>query len=248
MHEERFYRKMFNTCRFKGFEAGFLETDLWIGVDSDSYRPAMKVVAVERIRNVRQQLDSYILIEPEFARTLHPFVPADTAPLLAKEMAVASRTAGIGPMASVAGLLARETAEAIRQNFSVQELVIENGGDIYALLKSELVLSVYAGRSPLSEKIGLVIPPGQSEMGICTSSATVGPSLSLGNADAVAVVCNDVLLADVFATAICNRVKHPDDIEGALAYSEKFLQILSVIIICGDKTGMRGNFEIKFLK
>ena len=248
MHEERFYRKLFNTCRFKGFEAGFLETDLWIGVDAGSYRPGMNETAMDRIKDVRQLLDCYILSEPEFAKTLQPFHPAESAPGLAKEMAVASGTAGVGPMASVAGLFARETAEAIRQNFSVEELVIENGGDIYALLKSELVLSVYAGRSPLSEKIGIVIPPGSGEMGIRTSSGTVGPSLSLGSSDAVAVVCNDVLLADAFATAIGNMVKHPDDIEGALGYSENFPEILSVIIICGDKTGMRGNLEIKFLK
>jgi uncharacterized protein len=57
MHEERFYRKNFNSSRFKGFEAGFLETDLWIGVDADSYRPEMKETALARIRKVRQQLD-----------------------------------------------------------------------------------------------------------------------------------------------------------------------------------------------
>jgi uncharacterized protein len=247
MHEERFYRKMFNTSRFTGFEAGFLETDMWIGVDSGSYSPGLKETAMARIRKVRLQLDSFIMKEPEFVKTLHPFIPAESAPALAKEMAAAGSNAGVGPMASVAGLFARETAEAIRQNFSVEELVIENGGDIYALLKSELVLSVYAGRSPLSEKIGVVIPSGSWELGICTSSGTVGPSLSLGSADAVAVICHDVLLADAFATAIGNMVKHLEDIEGALRYSEKFPEILSVIIICGDKTGMRGKFEIKFL-
>jgi uncharacterized protein len=248
MHEERFYRKNFNSCRFKGFEAGFLETDLWIGVDTGSYMQEMKETALKKIREVRQQLDAYIIQEPEFAKTLLPFHPAESAPDLAKEMAAASRTAGIGPMASVAGMFARETAMEIRKNFSLEELVIENGGDIFALLKRDLVLSVYAGSSPLSEKIGLVIPPGQGELGICTSSGTVGPSLSLGNADAVAVVCHDVLLADAFATAIGNMVKHPGDIEGALRSSEKYPQILSLIIICGDKMGMRGNFEIKFLR
>ena len=248
MHEERFYRKSFNSSRFTGFEARFLETDLWIGVDAGSYRPEMKEAALERIMEVRQQLDAYILHNPEFAKTLLPFHPAESAPELAKEMAAASKTAGIGPMASVAGLFARETAITIRKNFSLEELVIENGGDIYTLLKNDLVLSVYAGKSPLSERIGLIIPAGQGEMGICTSSGTVGPSLSFGNADAVAVVCQDVLLADAFATAIGNRVKLPEDIEGALRYSENYPQILSLIIICDDKTGMRGNFEIKILK
>ena len=91
-------------------------------------------------------------------------------------MAVAAEQAGIGPMSTVAGLFAREVGEALLQNFSIEEMVIENGGDIYVLLKNELVLSVFAGESILSERIGLVIPPGKNKLGICTSAGTVGPS------------------------------------------------------------------------
>jgi uncharacterized protein len=248
MHEERSYRKLFNTSRFRGFEAKYHETDLWIGIDTDSYIKEMEDLVNTRIRELRHQLDAYIISEPEFALSLDPFMPSDTAPSIAKDMARAASKAGIGPMASVAGLFARETADAIRQNFSVKELVIENGGDIFVLLNRELVLSVYAGNSPLSEKIGLVIPPDAGVLGICTSSGTIGPSLSLGNSDAVAIVCRDVLLADAFATALANRVKAPDDINKVLDYSERFPEILSVVIICAGKTGMRGNLDVKFLK
>jgi hypothetical protein len=172
----------------------------------------------------------------------------ENAPVEAKEMAIAAEKAGIGPMSAVAGLFAREVGKEIIQNFSVNEMVIENGGDIFALLKDEMVLSVFAGKSPLSERIGLAIPPGLGEIGICTSAGTVGPSLSFGKADAVVVVCKDVLLADAFATAFGNKVKSPNDVEKMIHLSEKFPEIMSMLIICDDQIGIRGEFEIKLLK
>jgi len=148
----------------------------------------------------------------------------------------------------VAGLFAREVGEEIMQNFLVDEMVIENGGDIYVLLKDELVLSVFAGDSILSERIGLVIPPEKKKLGICTSAGTVGPSLSYGKADAVVVICEDILLADAFATAFGNKVKSPNDVEKVIKQSEKYSEILSLLIICEDKIGIRGEYEMRVLK
>jgi uncharacterized protein len=163
-------------------------------------------------------------------------------------MAAASEIAGVGPMAAVAGLFAREVGEAILKNFSVEEMVIENGGDIFVLLKNELVLSVFAGDSPLSERIGLVIPSETGKIGICTSAGTVGPSLSFGKADAVVVICEDAVLADAFATAFGNKVKSPNDVEKVINLSEKYPEILSLLIICEDKIGIKGDFEMRILK
>ncbi len=247
-YERRTYRTQFNTNRFTGFEVKYLETDLWIGIDPASFREEMKEIALQKMKELRIRLDEYIVSEPVFKKTLKPFQPSEIAPEEAVEMAKAAEKAGIGPMSAVAGLFAREVGEAILQNFLVEELVIENGGDIYVLLKNELVLSVFAGESPLSERIGLVVPPDKSKLGICTSSGTVGPSLSFGKADAVMVICEDVLLADAFATAFGNRVKSPNDVEKAINHSEKYPEILSMLIICEDKIGIRGDFEIRILK
>jgi hypothetical protein len=246
--EQRTYRTQFNTSRFTGFQVKYLETDLWIGVDSDSFMEEMKDVAQRKIENLRQKLDKYIEKEPLFKKSLKPFQPAENAPAEAREMAEAAKKAGIGPMSAVAGLFAREVGNEIIQNFSVGELVIENGGDIYVQLKNDLVLSVFAGESELSEKIGLVIPPVKDKLGICTSAGTVGPSLSFGKADAVVVVCGDILLADSFATAFGNKVKIPNDVEKEINQSEKYPEILAMLIICEDQIGIRGEFEIKILK
>ncbi len=248
LFEERTYRTQFNTERFIGFVISYLETDLWIGVNPGSFQPEMENVALAKIKSLRNKFDEYIQSEPFFKKSLKPFQPTQNAPAEAVEMAVAAEKAGIGPMSAVAGLFAREVGEEILKNFSVEELIVENGGDIYVLLKSELTLSVFAGDSILSERIGLVIPPEKQKLGICTSAGTVGPSLSYGKADAVVVICEDVLLADAFATAFGNKVKSAADVEKVIKYSEKYREILSLLIICEDKIGIRGDYEMRVLK
>lgn len=248
LFEERTYRTQFNTSRFKGFVIKHLETDLWIGVDPDSFREEMKEIAFQKMKSLREKFDSYIQQEPFFKKSLKPYKPSENAPEEAIEMAVAAEKAGIGPMSAVAGLFAREIGESILKSFPVQEMVIENGGDIYVLLKDEMVLSVFAGESILSERIGLVIPAENQKLGICTSAGTVGPSLSYGKADAVVVVCEDILLADALATALGNKVKSPDHVEKVIKQAENFPEILSLLIICKDKIGIKGENEIRILK
>ena len=248
MFVERTYRRQFNNRRFTPFEVKHYETDLWIGIDPVSFNPKMQKVALERIKELRQKMDDYILTEPLFKKTLNPFLPAENAPVEAKEMAAAAGKAGIGPMSAVAGLFAREAGEAILQNFLVEEMVIENGGDIFILLKKELVISVFAGNSPISERIGIAIPENLEKFGVCTSAGTVGPSFSAGKADAVMVICKDVLLADAFATAFGNKIKTPTDIEKVINMAEKIPEIISLLIICEDKIGIRGDLDFKLLK
>jgi len=248
LFEERTYRSQFNTERFTGFEIKHLETDLWIGVDPASFDEKMKDLALEKVRSLRKTFDAYIQEEPFFKKSLKPFQPSDLAPNEAVDMAVASEKAGVGPMAAVAGLFAREVGETLRENFSPKEMLIENGGDIYLLLQNELVLSVFAGESVLSERIGLVIPASEGTFGVCTSAGTVGPSLSYGKADAVMVVCKDILLADALATALGNLVKSPDHVEKVISRAEQYPEIESLLIICEDKIGIKGENEIRILR
>nr|WP_320023609.1 UPF0280 family protein [uncultured Draconibacterium sp.] len=248
LFEERTYRSQFNTERFTGFEVKHQETDLWIGIDPASYNEEMKELALAKMKTLRQTFDDYIEKEPFFRKSLKPFQPSDFAPEEAKEMALAAEKVGIGPMSTVAGLFAREIGEELLSNFSINELLVENGGDIFVSLKNELVLSVFAGESILSERIGLVIPAKNEKMGICTSAGTVGPSLSYGKADAVVVVCRDILLADALATGLGNKVKSPDHVEKVIKQAENFQEIQSLLIICEDKIGLKGDNEIKILK
>ncbi len=88
--------------------------------------------------------------------------------------------------------------------------VIDNGGDIALISNRPIHVGVHAGQAAVSNRIAFVVPPQEKILGICTSSATVGPSISFGIADAVTIFSRDVALADAWATSVCNLIR-PDD-------------------------------------
>jgi ApbE superfamily uncharacterized protein (UPF0280 family) len=170
--------------------------------------PAHVAAAKEGIMAARQELEAYIARDPFFAITFDPCMPEEGGRVVTR-MADAARRAGVGPMAAVAGTIAWSGIEAM-EGAGARFGVIDNGGDIALIADRELRVGLHAGGSPLSDRFAFLIPPGGGIRGICTSSATVGPSISLGVADAVTVFSPDVASADAWATAICNEIRPGD--------------------------------------
>ena len=217
---------------------------MWIGVDRGSYRASMEADTYAMLVDLRRQMDAYLLMDPAYKAALTPYDAGLEAPAILKEMSRVSHTTGIGPMSAVAGAVAKKVAEFL----GTQEVIVENGGDIYAQAASDMDISVFAGQSPLSEKIGLHIPAAEFPLGICTSSGTVGPSLSLGRADAVMIVCRDVLLADSYATAMANRIKTADDLQSVIDRISDIPEILGAIAVKDDRMAITGRFELRLFK
>jgi hypothetical protein len=173
----------------------------------------------------RQVLEAFIARDPFFATTFEPYTP-DSDELIISRMADATRTAGIGPMAAVAGAIAWAGIEAM-QEAGATFGVIDNGGDIALTCDRNVRVGVHAGEAPLSNQIAFLIPPQDAVLGICTSSATVGPSISFGMADAVTIFSRNVALADAWATSVCNQIRpdnlsvldkiNPNDVRGIFA-------------------------------
>lgn len=242
----RTYREYAGEERWRSFAVCVKETDLWIGVDVRSFRAGIIGFVTRFVQDLRGEMEAYLVTDPEYVSALCPYMPRPTAPAILHEMAEAARQAGIGPMSAVAGAIARRVGEAIRTHFGVEEVIVENGGDIYASLQAPVNIAVFAGESPLSQKIGIQIPADATPLGICTSSGTVGPSLSFGKADAMMIVCKSCALADAYATAFANTIQTADDIPACMARIGKEADILSAICIKDDKTGIFGGFELKF--
>jgi len=157
-------------------------------------------------------------------------------------MCEAAKKADVGPMAAVAGAIAELTGyELLKYS---KEVVIENGGDIFIKTDSVRKIGIYAGNSPLSQKLALKIQPEQTPAGVCTSSGTVGHSLSFGKADAVVIAARDAFLADAVATSTANKVKTPRDIEFALNYASTIDGVFGAVIIIEDKIGAWGEIEL----
>lgn len=90
--------------------------------------------------------------------------------------------------------------------------------------------------------------PDRSPLGICTSSGTVGPSLSFGQADAVMIVCQDCALADTYATAFANQIQTTADIEPCIEKIGDIPKILAAICIKDTQIGISGKFDFKIWK
>jgi len=145
-------------------------------------------------------------------------------------------------MAAVAGAIAEAVGRALLEES--REVVVENGGDCFLRVDSPLQIGIFAGPSVLSEKLALRIRPEQTPLGVCTSSGTVGPSLSFGRADAVTVISPSAAIADAAATRIGNQVKNRGDINRALAVAPEIEGVLGVVIIMGDRVGAWGEVEL----
>ena len=106
------------------------------------------------------------------------------------------------------------------------------------------MVGIYAGKSPLTGRIGLVIRGQDTPLGICTSSGTVGHSLSYGRADAVIAVARSTALADAAATAIGNLIINPEDIPAGIELAQGIDGLKGVVIIQGEKIGLWGKLKL----
>ena len=237
MYEKRTYRNLIKTDDLVKFEVIVKETDLLVRAEKDLYGETR-----ESILKYRRQLETYIEMNPEFQRSLIPLKDDPYAPEIVQEMIRTSGSAQVGPMAAVAGAMAEWVSKDLLQ-FS-KEVIIENGGDIYLSTSRERTIGIYAGDSPLSLKIGIMIEPDETPLGICTSSGTVGHSLSFGKADAVCILSKSAALSDAAATSVGNIVQEKKDIEWGLERGKGIEGVLGALIIVGEKMGVWGNVKL----
>jgi hypothetical protein len=202
----------------------------------------LKRKALKALLKYRAPLESYIERYPAFLTALMPFPIQGGAPQIVKQMAEAAERVGVGPMAAVAGAIAECVGRELLA-FS-PEVIVENGGDIFLKISKQRVVGVYAGTSYFTRRIALEINPQQTPLGVCTSSRTVGHSLSLGQADAVIVLSPSCALADAAATAIGNLIERPDSISSGIEFAQHVDGLVGVAIIKGDKIGLWGKIKI----
>jgi ApbE superfamily uncharacterized protein (UPF0280 family) len=236
-YEPRRYRTRMARAGLTGFPVAVKETDLWVLAVRDFAAEVREVVIQER-----QQLEAYINGHPGFVTALAPWPEDRFAPPVVRDMIEATVVAGVGPMAAVAGALA---ARVGRQLLPLSpEVIVENGGDIFLAVSQPATVALWAGKSPLSRRVGLKLDPSLSPLGVCTSSATVGHSLSFGRADAACVLAPSAARADAAATALGNRVQGPDTMAPALDWVASLPEILGAVVIMGEKLGAWGRVEL----
>ncbi len=165
---------------------------------------------------------------------------------LIRRMYAGSELLGVGPMAAVAGAVAQGMAEAFVGRSP--ELLVENGGDIYIYSSRPRQI----GLLPDPEKgvlIGLALPASVFPCSVCSSSATIGHSLSFGRGELATVVARDAAVADAAATAFCNRLRKAGDINRVLEQAKSLQKhgLTGVFLQCGGSMGLWGDFELSVM-
>jgi len=238
MFEDRHaYRRYHEKPGLISFEITVKETNLNIQAQTDLTDQAIRATL-----KYRQYIETHILQYPEFSTALSPLPSPALAPGIIIAMTEAARQANVGPMAAVAGAM----AEYVGKNLLdlSDEVVVENGGDIFIKSNTETVFSIYAGNSPLSMTTGILVEKQNTPFAMCTSSGTLGHSKSFGAADAVSVLAPSCCLADAAATALCNRVKTQGDIEKTIHLGKQIQNIQGIVIIKGKQIGLWGDLKL----
>jgi ApbE superfamily uncharacterized protein (UPF0280 family) len=241
-YSERDYRNLVAGAGLVSTKVRIEETDLHILAAHDVTEEAGNLIL-----QYRAQLESYIVKNPQFCASLDPLQTDKIAPPLVRDMLNAGLAAGVGPMAAVAGAMAEYVGKGLIQS-GLQEVMVENGGDIFLQRAEACSVAIFAGASPLSYKVGLRVLGADMPIGICTSSGTVGHSLSMGEADSVTVLSKSTSLADAVATRLGNEVGRGSDaalgIENSLAIAKGIAGIVGVVVICGELMGALGDVEL----
>lgn len=239
MYEPRFYREWQKEDDLLSFQVQEGETDLWIGTKKNLYKEAR-----DSVLKYRKQISSWISDNQTFLSSMVPIPqPSVFCPPIIREMIRTSTLGGVGPMATVAGAIAEFVGRDLSPDSD--ELIIENGGDIYLISKKERIVGIYAGdNSPFTGKLGLRIKPENTPLGICASSGKIGHSISLGQSDIVITISPSTPLADAAATAVGNLIHSERDIQSGIDFAQKIKGLRGIVLIKDDKMGIWGDIDL----
>ena len=213
------------------------ETKINLKTDIPQHNLNLKII------QLRNEIIYYSIQNPEFLTSFEP-LDAKTESNIINLMCNASKKADVGPMASVAGTIAELCLmKLIKQKTKCS--IIENGGDIALKTNKKLIMGLYSGESSLSGKIGFQIKPTNKPLGICTSSGTVGHSISFGKSDSVTVFSKQSSIADALATSIANNakgIKTEDMVQNCLDKADDYREFyIGVMVVAGEHAGTIGK-------
>ncbi|MCD6442446.1 MAG: UPF0280 family protein [Thermotogae bacterium] len=239
-YRKRFYRSWcVKEDGLDFYEVKYRESDLLIKT-----RGNHRSLVLDLLVKLHEDIRSYMTLDKKFLHSLEPYESDFPKPRIVSLMFNASKKMGVGPMASVAGAISRIVGEELSKISDV--VMVENGGDIFIRSPFEVIVGIFAGGSPFSGRIGVVIPPTfDGYIGVCASSGTFGHSKSFGVADSAVVVSEDPAIADAGATALGNLVQKDNDIGKLL---ESFIlthELMGGVVIRGGEMSVFGVELVK---
>jgi ApbE superfamily uncharacterized protein (UPF0280 family) len=232
---ERVYRAVMVPAGLNCYSLVIGESDLYVCTEGDTAARAL-----ESLARHRAALEEYQAKHVSFGTSFKPVPAASDAPDIVVDMTAAAESCDVGPMASVAGAIAQYVGTDLLA--ASRRVIVENGGDVFLAGEYPNLRRPSAGAG--SPPVDILVEDTQEGVGLCTSSATVGPSVSLGATDAVSVLATTATLADAVATAIGNMVLCPGDIGKGLERASSIDGVRGAVIMLQGSMGAWGRVEI----
>ena len=195
-------------------------------------------IAEQGIFDARRIIEDKVSEDDFFQITYDPYAPVSKDNPLIQRMCQASELSGVGPFAGVAGAVAVYAVERM-VDAGAPYAIIENGGDIAFYSPEKRSIGLFADH-PVLKDIAFMINSDRIT-GICSSSAKIGPSVSLGRSNVCTVFSDDVILADCCATALGNIVKDENTLPEALERVGSIQGVKGCLACVGDKVAMYGD-------
>lgn len=195
--------------------------------------------AVDAIKKCRREIEQFIQRDRRFEATLEPYKCPNNAPEIIKRMCRSSEKFNIGPMSTVAGIIAEYAVKAMISK-GAKHAIVDNGGDMALVSNRKVNIGLYTGNQ-YTGQFAFQVPPQDKILGICTSSGKVGHSFSFGSADSVTIFSNDVAVADAAATAFGNLVNSTEDIQRASKILDNVKEIIGATTVIDNKIGFYGK-------
>lgn len=237
-HKTRFYRDYSDT---NSFNVKIDTSDLYIIA-----KPELYDIAYNALKLARDEIEGHIKRHDEFLHSLNPVPLFGDEKAVTRAMCLSAQTAGVGPMAAVAGAIAETVGRELLKY--TDEVIVENGGDIWLKLVSSTVVGIYVNNIHFTDRIGIRLIPEETPCSLCTSTSKLGHSLSFGRADSVTIIADTGALADAVATAVCNMVQGEDDIERALEFGMSIIGVKGCLIVLSDKLAVMGDITLSPLE
>jgi len=199
------------------------------------------LLAEKAVMEARAQVEAYIAQDEFFKTTFEPYPVRPDMGHVVKRMCLAAEKADVGPMAAVAGAISEQAVVAMTEA-GCKHCMVDNGGDVAMRTSKTVTVGLYAGlTSPIY--MALEVPPTRGMYGICTSSGTIGPSISLGRADLATVISDDAALADACATKLGNMISDDDvtTMDKALREVLAIDGVLGALVMINGRMGMGGD-------
>jgi uncharacterized protein len=195
---------------------------------------------IQGIIRARNIIERYGKNNPQFLSSLCPISLEESMPEIIRRMVLASGKTGVGPMAGVAGVIAESCIWEVLKESPEDDVIVDNGGDVFLSCKKNISIGIYPGPG-LPFALGMTFTKDASPLSVCSSSSTMGHSLSFGKCDLVTVIGDTGVLADTAATAICNKIMTAEDITPVIQEYVSIKGIRGIIAVLDQKMGMAGD-------